>query len=154
MKICSCYDCIYLDKSRKEKSENGTDSFRYGCNSETKNCFICGWILKDNELKTMGCSRSNKIRVGTIFLLDGTNCLYCGSLNNGKTKRYLVYNASTYVSNGYCVDSVEQNWILKNLKKIKFLKQTEEQFNGNKKRAKFYKRRFIEMEKENNILWR
>lgn len=143
-----CYNCIYLDKSRKQKSENVTNCFRYGCNQRVKDCFICGWIRKDNELKTMGCSNSNKVRVGTAFLLDGVQYLYCGSLRNGKTKKYLVYNASTYVNNGYCVDSVKQDWFSKNLKRIKILKQTEEQFIVNKKRAKFYKRSFKENEKE------
>lgn len=65
-----------------------------------------------------------------------------------KQKKYLVYNASTYVNNGYYVDSVKQDWFSKNLKRIKILKQTEEQFIVNKKRAKFYKRSFKENEKE------
>lgn len=142
-----CNDCIYLDKNRRQESENGTSCFRYGCNTRIDG-YICGWIREDKELKTMGCSDSNKVRVGTAFLLDGVQCLYCGSLRNGKTKKYLVYNASTYVNNGYCVDGVKQDWLSKNLKRIKILKQTEEQFIVNKKRAEFYKRSFKENEKE------
>lgn len=74
--------------------------------------------------------------------------IYCGSLGSGIGKRYLVYNASTYVQNGYCVDSVKEDWFQRNLKKIQILKQTEEQFSQNRKRAKFYKRRYIEIEEE------
>ena len=148
MRTWDCYNCIYLDKSRKQTSENGTSCFRYGCNARLKDSYICGWIRKDNELKTMGCSNSNKIKVGTAFLLDGVQCIYCGSLGSGTRKRYLVYNASTYVQNGYCVDDVEEDWFQKNLKKIQILKQTEEQFSENRKRAKFYKRRYMEIEEE------
>ena len=92
-----CAGCCYLDKTRKQNSNNGTSCFRYGCNARTYDKFICGWIRNDNELKTMGCSYCNKIKVGTSFLLDGTNCFYCGSMQTKNGKRYLVYNASTYV---------------------------------------------------------
>lgn len=148
MRTWDCYNCIYLDKSRKQKSKNGTVCFRYGCNARLKDSYICGWIRKDNELKTMGCSDSNKVKAGTAFLLDGVQCLYCGSVGSGAGKRYLLYNASTYVSNGYCVDNVKEDWFQKNIKKIQILKQTEEQLNRNRKRAKFYKRRYIEIEEE------
>lgn len=148
MRTWDCYNCIYLDKNRKQKSKNGTVCFRYGCNAGLKDSYICGWIRKDSELKTMGCSDSNKIKVGTAFLLDGVQCLYCGSIGSGAGKRYLLYNASTYVYNGYCVDNVKEDWFQKNLKKIQILKQTEEQLNRNRKRAKLYKRRYIEIEEE------
>lgn len=148
MRTWDCYNCIYLDKSRKQKSKNVTVCFRYGCNARLKDSYICGWIREDSELKTMGCSDSNKIKVGTAFLLDGVHCLYCGSIGSGAGKRYLLYNASTYVSNGYCVDNVKEDWFQKNLKKIQILKQTEEQLNRNRKCAKLYKRRYIEIEEE------
>lgn len=148
MRTWDCYNCIYLDKSRKQKSKNGTVCFRYGCNARLKDSYICGWIRKDNELKTMGCSDSNKIRVGTAFLLNGVQCLYCGSIGSSAGKRYLLYNASTYVSNGYCVDAVKEDWFKNNIKKIEIMEQTEEQNVSRKRQARFYKRRYIETEQE------
>lgn len=62
-----CAECCYLDKTRKQNSNNGTSCFCYGCNARTHDKFICGWIRNDNELKTMGCSDCNKIKVGTSF---------------------------------------------------------------------------------------
>ena len=149
MKTWDCYNCIYLDKTRRKEGNNGTGCYMYGCNQRlSSNGYICGWIRKDSELKTQGCSYSNKIIVGTLFLFNGIQCLYCGSLGSGTGKRYLVYNASTYVSNGYCVDSVEKDWFRKNLREIQILKQTKEQFKRNKGRARFYKRKYIEIEEE------
>lgn len=81
-----CAECCYLDKTRKQNSNNGTSCFRYGCNARTYDKFICGWIRNDNELKTMGCSDCNKIKVGTSFLFNGTNCFYCGSIQTKKWK--------------------------------------------------------------------
>lgn len=151
MKTWDCYNCIYLDKTRRKEGNNGNGCYMYGCNNRfSGNGYICGWIRKDNELKTMGCSDSNKIRVGTAFLLDGVHCLYCGSIGSGAGKRYLLYNASTYVSNGYCVDDVKEDWFERNLNKIRILKQTEEQFSENRKFARLYKRRYIEIE-ENTL---
>ena len=53
-----CWNCGYLDKTRKELSENGTGCFRYGCNKRTKDKFICGWCKSDADLKSsyLGCS--------------------------------------------------------------------------------------------------
>lgn len=145
MKTFDCYNCVYLDKTRRREGNNRTGCYMYGCNRRFSNGYICGWIRKDSELKTQGCSDSNKIRVGTEFLLNETHCLYCGKIRNKEQERYLIYNASTYVSNGYCVDSVEKDWFRKNLKKIQILKQTKEQFREVKKIAKFYKQGFIKI---------
>lgn len=145
-----CAECCYLDKTRKQNSNNGTSCFCYGCNARTHDKFICGWIRNDSELKTMGCSDCNKIKVGTSFLLNGTNCFYCGSIQTKNGKRYLVYNASTYVSNGFYVDVVEQNWFSEHIKDIVIEYQTKEQIEALKQTARFYKNRIIKREKENS----
>lgn len=145
-----CAECCYLDKTRKQNSNNGTSCFRYGCNARIRDKFICGWIRNDKELKTMGCSNCNKIKVGTNFLLNGTNCFYCGSIQTKNGKRYLVYNASTYVSNGFYVDVVEQNWFSEHIKDIVIEYQTKEQIEALKQTARFYKKRVIKREEENS----
>ena len=145
-----CAECCYLDKTRKQNSNNGTSCFCYGCNARTHDKFICGWIRNDNELKTKGCSDCNKIKVGTSFLLNGTNCFYCGSIQTKNGKRYLVYNASTYVSNGFYVDVVEQNWFSEHIKDIVIEYQMKEQIEALKQTARFYKKRIIKREEENS----
>lgn len=145
-----CAECCYLDKIRKQNSNNGTSCFRYGCNARTYDKFICGWIRNDNELKTMGCSDCNKIKVGTSFLLNGTNCFYCGSIQTKNGKRYLVYNASTYVSNGFYVDVVKQKWFSEHIKDIIIKYQTKEQIEALKQTARLYKNRIIKHEEENS----
>ena len=55
----SCFDCGYLDKSRKNYSEKGnSDYFQYGCNKRGADKFICGWCKDDGGLKksALGCS--------------------------------------------------------------------------------------------------
>lgn len=146
----TCAECCYLDKTRKQNSNNGTSCFCYGCNARTHDKFICGWIRNDNELKTMGCSDCNKIKVGTSFTLNKTICLYCGSIQTESGRMYLVYNASTYVQNGYYVDMVEQNWFSEHIKDIVIEYQTKEQIEAIKKIAKYYKNRIEEREEENS----
>lgn len=146
MRTFDCYSCVYLDKTRRKEGNNGTGCYMYGCNQRFSDGYVCGWIRKDNELKTQGCSESNKIKVGIEFLLNETHCIYCGKIRNKEQERYLIYNASTYVSNGYCVDGVEEEWFRKNRDKIQIIKQTEEQFKESKNIAKLYKRRYIEIE--------
>lgn len=145
-----CDSCIFLDKSRKQISDNGF-CYRYGCNSRMKDRFICGWLVNgrnDRELRTMGCSDRNRIKVGTEFLLNGTNCFYCGSIQTKNGKRYLVYNASTYVQNGFYVDVVEQGWFSEHIKDIVIKCQTKEQIEALKQKARFYKKRIMEREEE------
>ena len=145
-----CAECCYLDKTRKQNSNNGTSCFCYGCNARTHDKFICGWIRHDNELKTIGCSDCNKIKVGTSFTLNKTICLYCGSIQTENGRMYLVYNASTYVSNGFYVDVVEQNWFSEHIKDIVIEYQTKEQIEALKQTARFYKKRIIKREEENS----
>jgi hypothetical protein len=132
-----CARCCYLDKTRKEMTTGGV--FRYGCNAGQRE-FICGYIKGDSELKTMGCSYCNRIKVGTSFLLNGTKCFYCGSIQTENGKRYLVYNASTYVSNGFYVDVVKQEWFQENIKNIVVECQTKEQIEALKQTARIYKK--------------
>ena len=142
----SCKDCVYLDKTREQNRFNNSGCFRYGCNARIVDKFICGWISKDSELKKMGCSDCSRIKVGTSFLLNGIRCFYCGSIQTENGKRYLVYNASTYVQNGFYVDMVEQNWFSEHIKEIVIEYQTQEQIEAIKQTARYYKKRIEERE--------
>lgn len=142
----SCQDCVYLDKTRKQNGFNNSDCFRYGCNARIVDKFICGWISKDSELKTMGCSDCNRIKVGTSFTLNKTKCFYCGSIQTKNGRMYLIYNASTYVQNGFYVDMVEQNWFSEHIKEIVIEYQTKEQIEAIKQTARYYKKRIEERE--------
>lgn len=142
----SCQDCVYLDKTRKQNGFNNNCCFRYGCNARIHDKFICGWISKDSELKKMGCSDCNRIKVGTSFTLNKTKCFYCGSIQTENGRMYLVYNASTYVQNGFYVDVVEQNWFSEHIKEIVIEYQTKEQIEAIKQTARCYKKRIEERE--------
>lgn len=146
MRKLSCAECCYLNKAEKEKSV--LNRYRYRCMFSRRD-YIVGSIKKDSELKTMGCSDCNRIEVGTSFLLDGIQCFYCGSVQTENGRRYLVYNASTYVQNGFYVDAVEQNWFSEHIKDIVIERQTEEQIKALKQTARLYKKRVIKCEEEN-----
>lgn len=146
----TCAECCHLDKTRKQGGNNGTGCFRYGCNARIREKFICGWIRSDNELKTMGCSDCNRIKVGTSFTFNKTKCFYCGSIQTKNGRMYLIYNASTYVSNGFYVDMVEQNWFSEHIKDIIIEYQTKEQIEALKQTARLYKERIIKREEESN----
>ena len=143
----SCAECCYLNKNKKEQTKE-QKFYRYGCSNNLSG-YIIGWISKDSELKTMGCSDCNRIKVGTSFFLNGIQCFYCGSVQTENGKRYLVYNASTYVENGFYVDVVEQNWFSKHIKDIVIERQTEKQIEALKQTARWYKKRVMKREKEN-----
>ena len=142
-----CAECCYLDKTRKQGGNNGTGCFPYGCKARIREKFICGWVSNDNELKTTGCSDCNRIKVGTSFTLNKTKCFYCGSIQTKNGRMYLIYNASTYVQNGYYVDVVEQNWFSEHIKEIVIEYQTKEQIEAIKQTARHYKKRIEEREK-------
>lgn len=146
MRKLSCAECCYLNKAEKEKSV--LNRYRYRCMFSRRD-YIVGSIQKDSELKTVGCSDCNRIEVGTSFLLNGIQCFYCGSVQTENGKRYLVYNASTYVENGFYVDAVEQNWFSKHIKDIVIERQTEKQIEALKQTARRYKKRVIKREEEN-----
>ena len=144
----SCFNCFYLNKGQKEIMEHG--NIQYGCDSNSRFGFVPFTVKSENELKTGGCSDwlGNKIKVGTKFLLNDTVCFYCGSIKTSKGKKYLVYNASTYVQNGFYVDVVEQKWFSDHIKDIIIEYQTKEQIEAIKQTAKCYKNRIEEREKK------
>lgn len=94
----------------------------------------------------MGCSDCNRIKVGTSFTFNKTKCFYCGSIQTKNGRMYLIYNASTYVSNGFYVDMVEQNWFSEHIKDIIIEYQTKEQIEALKQTARYYKKRIEERE--------
>ena len=112
MREWNCYNCIYLDKSRKQESKNGVDCFRYGCNARLSDGFICGWIRKDNELKTQGCSDSNVLRFGTEFTVGVYQILYLGSYNDKR----ILYNQNTKKHK-----LVDNEWLKKQKGKIRII---------------------------------
>ena len=142
-----CAECCYLNKNKKEQTK-WQKFYRYGCSNNLSG-YIIGWISKDSEPKTMGCSDCNRIKVGTRFTLNKTKCFYCGSIKTKCGRRYLVYNASTYVQNGFYVDVVEQNWFSEHIKDIVIEYQTKERIEALKQTARLYKKRVIKREKEN-----
>lgn len=145
MRKISCAECCYLNKNEKIE-ESIVNRYKYKCMSIGRE-YIVGCIRKDNELKTMGCSDCNRIKVGTSFTLNKTKCFYCGSIQTENGKMYLIYNASTYVQNGFYVDIVEQNWFSEHIKDIVIEYQTKEQIEAIKQTARCYKKRIEEREK-------
>lgn len=145
MRKMSCAECCHLRKDKKEETKENK-FYRYGC-SNTAYGYIIGWISKDSELKTMGCSNCNRIEIGTSFTFNKTKCFYCGSIQTKCGRRYLIYNASTYVQNGFYVDMVEQNWFSEHIKEIVIEYQTQEQIEAIKQTARYYKKRIEEREK-------
>ena len=149
MRKISCAECCYLNKAEKEESI--LSRYRYRCMFPRRD-YIVGSIKKDSELKTMGCSDCNRIEVGTSFTFNKTKCFYCGSIKTKHGRKYLVYNASTYVQNGFYVDIVEQNWFSERIKDIVIEYQTEEQIKALKQTARLYKKRIEERENERHIM--
>lgn len=146
VKIKCCANCVYLNKTEKE--EGILNHYRYKCMCGRRD-YIVGSIQKDSELNKMGCSDCNRIKVGTSFTLNKTECFYCGSIKTKCGRKYLIYNASTYVQNGFYVDIVEQNWFSEHIKDIVIKCQTEEQNEALKQTARLYKKRIIKHEEEN-----
>lgn len=146
MKKMSCAECCYLNKT--EKKDGILNHYRYKCTCGRRG-YIIGSIQKDSELNKMGCSNCNRIKVGTSFTLNKTECFYCGSIKTKCGRKYLIYNASTYVQNGFYVDIVEQNWFSEHIKEIVIKCQTEEQNEALKQTARLYKKRVIKREEEN-----
>ena len=54
-----CIDCFNLNKKIKQVSKNYDKNYRYACK---KNNFTCGWMRKDTEMNSMGCSNWSEIR--------------------------------------------------------------------------------------------
>lgn len=144
MRKISCAECCYLNKNEKIE-ESMVNRYKYKCMSSRRE-YIVGCIRKDSELKKMGCSDCNRIKVGTSFTLNKTKCFYCGSIQTENGRMYLVYNASTYVQNGFYVDVVEQNWFSEHIKEIVIEYQTKEQIEAIKQIARYYKKRIEERE--------
>lgn len=144
-----CNNCIYLDKTRRQESKNGTNCFRYGCNTRIDG-HICGWITQDKELKTMGCSDSNKVRVGTEFIVANRykkqikTFLYCGKINGRPLLYCLEEQKYRIVSTNYLRTQAGK---LKD--NIRVVAKSEEQFKRNKRKAKQKRRRYIEDVEEN-----
>lgn len=144
MRKISCAECCYLNKNEKIE-ESMVNRYKYKCMFSRRE-YIVGCVRKDSELKTMGCSDCNRIKVGTSFTLNKTKCFYCGSIKTKNGRMYLIYNASTYVQNGFYVDVVEQNWFSEHIKDIVIEYQTKEQIEAIKQTAKYYKKRIEERE--------
>lgn len=144
-----CANCIYLDKTRRKEVNNGTGCYRYGCNLRFSDGYVCGWIRKDGELKTQGCSDCNKIRVGTKIKVKSrfADCektfLYCGKYI-GKPLLYCMEERKMRIQPFDCLRT--QTGKLKT--NIEVIRQEKEEFEKSIKMAKMLKRRYIEDEQE------
>lgn len=142
MRKLSCAECCYLNKNKKEQTKE-QKFYRYGCSNNLRG-YIIGWISKDSELKTMGCSDCNRVEIGTLFKLKSEEhvytILYCGKVNN----QYLLYN-----QNLKTFKLVKRTWFSEHIKDIVIEHQTEKQIEAQKQTARLYKRRVIKREEEN-----
>lgn len=152
-----CDSCIFLDKSRKQISDNGF-CYRYGCNSRMKDRSICGWLVNgrnDRELRTMGCSDRNKLKVGMKFNIKSRfdenkkeSWLYCGKVNG----RYLIYRIDTKLFAYQLVSKDFFRGQTGNIKStLEIIKQNETQFEASKRMAKKRRRKYIEKNSKNII---
>lgn len=144
-----CGDCIHLDKTRKRNGNNNVGCFQYGCNSSLNDAYICGWIREDKELKTMGCSWCNKLKVGTKFVVNSRfsdkskKFLYCGKVH-GKPLLYC------YEEQKYRI--APRDYLRTQTGKIKtnvsIVRQSEEQFEASRRIATKRRKRYIEINEE------
>lgn len=152
-----CDSCIFLDKSRKQISDNGF-CYRYGCNSRMKDRFICGWLVNgrnDRELRTMGCSDRNKLKVGMKFNIKSRfdenkkeSWLYCGKVNG----RYLCYKVDTNLYVYKLFDKGQfRGQTGKLISTFEIIEQNETQFEASKRVAKKRRRKYIEKNGKNII---
>lgn len=102
----ACADCCYLDKTRKQGGNNGTGCFRYGCNARIRDKFICGWIRRDKELKTMGCSDCNKLYYGTVFQIKESpyKYIYLGKVEGKRCLHNISKKETEYVTDEWIAD--------------------------------------------------
>lgn len=143
MRKMGCAECCYLNKNKKDQTK-GQKFYRYGCSNNLSG-YIIGWISKDSELKTMGCSDCNRIEIGTLFKLKSKEhvytILYCGKVGN----EYLLYN-----QNLKTFKLVKSTWISEHIKRIQFcecndtkMNTMEDKIRFRKKTAKAKKERYI-----------
>lgn len=143
MRKLSCAECCYLNKNKKEKTKE-QKFYRYGCSNNLSG-YIIGWISKDSELKTMGCSDCNRVEIGTMFKLKSEEhvytIMYCGKVNN----KYLLYN-----QNLKTFKLVKGTWFSEHIKRIQFCEcndtkmyTKEDKIEFRKKLAKAKKERYM-----------
>lgn len=134
MRKISCAECCYLNKNKKEQTKE-QKFYRYGCSNNLLSGYIIGWISKDSELKTMGCSDCNRIEIGTLFKLKSeTNTytiLYCGKVGN----KYLLYNLKFKT-----FKLVKSTWISEHIKRIQFCECNDTKMNTKKDKIEFRKK--------------
>lgn len=133
MRKISCAECCYLNKNKKEQTKE-QKFYRYGCSNNLSG-YIIGWISKDSELKTMGCSDCNRIEIGTLFKLKSEEhtytILYCGKVGN----EYLLYN-----QNLKTFKLVKSTWISEHIKRIQFCECNDTKYNTRKDKIEFRKK--------------
>lgn len=133
MRNLSCAECCHLRKDKKEETKENK-FYRYGC-SNTAYGYIIGWISKDSELKTMGCSDCNRIEIGTLFkLISETHTytiLYCGKVNG----KYLLYN-----QNLKTFKLVKKEWLSEHIKRIQFCECNDTKMNTKQDKIRFRKK--------------
>lgn len=127
-----CADCIYLYKGIKITYDD-VNSYRYGCTFPEGNGETVGAMRKDFELKTMGCSNSNKVLQGTLLKInDKYIVMYCGKVKGGR----LLHNRQLHT---YKV--VSDDWFKK--VKVTACCVSQRQFEACQRMAKKRKRKWI-----------
>lgn len=129
----SCAECCYLNKNKKEETKE-KKFYRYGC-SNNLNGYMVGWISKDSELKTIGCSDCNRIEMGTLFRLKSESnlytILYCGKVNG----KYLLYN-----QNLRTFKLVEKVWLSERINRVQFCECDDTKMNTKEDKIRFRKK--------------
>lgn len=132
MRKMGCAECCYLNKNKKEQTK-GQKFYRYGCSNNLSG-YIIGWISKDSELKTVGCSDCNRIEAGTLFKLKSEEhvytILYCGKVGN----EYLLYN-----QNLKTFKLVKRTWFSEHIKRIQFCECNDTKMNTKEDKIEFRK---------------
>lgn len=133
MRKMGCAECCCLNKNKKEQTK-GQKFYRYGCSNNLSG-YIIGWISKDSELKTMGCSYCNRVEIGTLFKLKSEEhvytILYCGKVNS----QYLLYN-----QNLKTFKLVKRTWISEHIKRIQFCECNDTKMNTKQDKIEFRKK--------------
>lgn len=144
----NCADCIFLNKEEKRVSG---DQYFYGCDRRVGR-FCVGWVRKDSELRTQGCSDCNKLKPGDVFIAETVlktkvTMLYCGKVTWNGADAYLCYVKHTTKSNPLTEERYRTygQFTLRDLyRSIQFVPQNEAQREASKRLAKKRKQKWRE----------
>ena len=144
----SCADCIFLNKEHKWQFGR---HYIYGCDRrDGRRCV--GWVRKDSELRTQGCSDCNTLKSGDVFIAETVlktkvTMLYCGKITWNGADAYLCYVKHSTKSNPPVKERYRTygRFALRDLyRSIQFVPQNEAQHEASKRLAKKRKQKWRE----------